>query len=100
MMKTKRLYQQTTMHPLGVPEDDALCVATVVDGYAVGERQCRRKRGFGHEGEYCPIHAKQHPQEYDAVEMSPGTLLDSPLTLEVCLPTSSRLWKTKSLRLT
>lgn len=43
----------------GAREDPALCVDEVWRADGWGSAQCRRKRGYGPNGEYCQQHAKR-----------------------------------------
>lgn len=48
---------------LGIPEDPKRCVAEVPDGTGWHRYQCRRKRGYGPNGEYCKQHAKKQEEK-------------------------------------
>ena len=54
-----RRYDQWTGRPEGIPEDPTRCVASVMDETGWHSYQCKRKRGYGPNGEYCKQHAKR-----------------------------------------
>jgi len=54
-----RYYDQWSGNPKGIPEDKTRCVAEVGDFTGWHRLQCRRKRGYGLNGEYCKQHAKK-----------------------------------------
>lgn len=57
---TIRRYGQWAGNPRGMAEDKTLCIVEVAEaGRSVLFRQCQRKRGYGPDGAYCPIHAKR-----------------------------------------
>lgn len=54
-----RIYDKSAMNPKGIPEDPTRCVASVTDFTGWHQYQCKRKRGYGPNGEYCKQHAKK-----------------------------------------
>lgn len=57
--KNIRVYDEWAGNPKGIPEDKTRCVTEVRDFTGWHSFQCRRKRGFGPNGEYCKQHAKR-----------------------------------------
>ena len=53
-----RIYDKWAGNPVGIPEDPTRCVFAVSDITGWHQQQCRRKRGYGPNGEYCKQHAK------------------------------------------
>jgi hypothetical protein len=59
---TERRYDQWAGNPKGIPEDKTRCIEEVTDFTGWHLLQCRRKRGYGPNGEYCKQHAKKFIQ--------------------------------------
>lgn len=58
-MVTLRRYDQRASSPKGIPEDPTKCIEEVSDDTGWHSFQCKRKRGYGPNGEFCWQHAKK-----------------------------------------
>lgn len=56
-----------TMGRKGTPEDPANCIAEVECPLSKRFYQCTRKRGHGHNGNFCKQHGKLLEQNYNTV---------------------------------
>ncbi len=60
---SERRYDESSINSKGIPEDKTRCVEAVWDDTGWHSFQCKRKRGYGPNGEYCKQHAKNKEVE-------------------------------------
>ena len=59
-----RIYGKWSWDENGEKEDKTRCIKAVFpDRPSFVTYQCKRKRGYGKNGEYCKQHAKEHTEE-------------------------------------
>ena len=63
-----RMYSKWAGNLKGIPEDLTRCIASVSDDTGWHFNQCKRKRGYGPNGEYCKQHAKRFPSSDNTVD--------------------------------
>lgn len=74
---SERTYGRGWTNSAGIPEDKTLCVESVPDGTNFPTfYQCKKKRGYGPEKEYCQVH---DPAAVEARQKARSERLMAPL---------------------